>query len=663
MAVANKKKKIFDGRYEVLAIVGRGAASVVYHARHAMTHSSEVALKVLLNQKGGTPSTDRLRKEALAMVSSRHKYVVRLDDFHSVQDLCYLSMEYAREGDLRKYITKRQGKLSSAQAELFFQQSAEGLNFVHRVGITHRDIKPDNILVMSDKEIRLADFGVAVLPGELASMEELRQGVGTMSYMAPEVLEGKTCDKISDIYALGVTFYEMISGVHPFENAPLIKQLEIREDQNIAPILELAPKLPKRLAEVIMRCMRYDPSHRFQSMAELLKTLGGQSGDSAKPKPTRQMEPPRRVVKPEAGKIAPSTSAARPSFSERRAASGEKSQAKAQSPARRDTATFEKKRPAEKPQPKKKIEPLPIDDSPFDFDDEMDDFDFDEVAPILEPAKNEEVPPNKAPKSETPDEIDFNELDEPEGKLSEEPQPAVTEEEESPVTSASEVQSEIEEPLETQETVSLDEPQYQEEVRDIPRPRIERRDKPIRDKPSISARKRGVSTSWIPTIVTILLVAYAGKFVISKISELSLFGGSAPEAGGPVNNATFIPPVSELVESFPVLPAGMYSGTIFGIAPGVNAPLTIISFPQSKSLAFIIGIDGWTPHTVSIEKYEKKTSPDTPKKIRVASNGMVLDLVGEVSEGMLQGNFVNAVTGEKGKWQAAPVGVDKGGKQ
>ncbi len=117
----NSKRKIFDGRYEILSIVGRGAESVVYHARHISGAAQEVALKVLV-QKKSTSSTagreslsDKLRKEALTLVSCRFKYVVRLDDFHSVDQLCYLSMEFAPLGDLTKFISANGACLSPTQ--------------------------------------------------------------------------------------------------------------------------------------------------------------------------------------------------------------------------------------------------------------------------------------------------------------------------------------------------------------------------------------------------------------------------------------------------------------------------------------------------------------------------------------------------------------------
>lgn len=269
-----KGRKIFDGRYEILAIVGRGACSVVYHARHAMTPSSEVALKVLLNKSAGQQIlADKLRKEALALVSSRHRYVVRLDDFHTVGELSYLSMEYAPHSDLRKYAQTLGSTLPPDIGELFLIQSSEALSFVHKAGLVHRDLKPDNILVVNPRECRLADFGVAVLPGEESSLEELRLGVGTFDYMAPEVLQGTGYDRRSDVYALGVTFYELLSGRHPFAGLPLAQQIEARQDGAVKPLSELAPEVPTHLATSIMQAMRFDPRDRFPSGKEFNQTI------------------------------------------------------------------------------------------------------------------------------------------------------------------------------------------------------------------------------------------------------------------------------------------------------------------------------------------------------------------------------------------------------
>ncbi len=268
-----KKRKIFDNRYEILSIIGRGSRSVVYHARHIKGKRREVALKVLIAKKGKVPTSDLLRKEALAMVSSRHKYVIRLDDFHSLGDLCYLAMELAPMGDLRQYTTHEGAKLLPSQAELFFIQAAEALEFIHKAGILHRDIKPDNLLVIDEQNIRLGDFGVAILPGETSSLEELQKGIGTMNYMSPEVLDGKPYDARCDIYALGVSFYEMLAGVHPFEDAPLAQQIDVRKDDAITPLTELNPDIPNYLSAAIMQSMAFDPNARYQNCRDLIQSL------------------------------------------------------------------------------------------------------------------------------------------------------------------------------------------------------------------------------------------------------------------------------------------------------------------------------------------------------------------------------------------------------
>lgn len=271
MSSSVKNKKVFDGRYEILGIVGRGRKSVVYHARNIIDGGPEVALKVLLSEKDkdSTTTRDKLRKEALAMVSCHHRYVVRLDDFHSVGDLSYLSMEFAPESDLRKFISKKGGKLTEAQAEKFILQAARALDYIHSVGIIHRDIKPDNILVISEDEIRIGDFGIALLPGDEQVPDEYRNAIGTMDYMAPEILEGRPCDSRTDLYALGLTAYEMVCGRILFENIPLANQLSAREDAQI-PEIDLADK---RLAKAIRKLISYDSSDRFRSSKDLVSFL------------------------------------------------------------------------------------------------------------------------------------------------------------------------------------------------------------------------------------------------------------------------------------------------------------------------------------------------------------------------------------------------------
>jgi len=264
-----KAKKIFDGRFEILGIIGRGARSVVYRAHNIVDGGPDVALKVLLSDKDSSSTRDKLRKEALAMVSCHHAFVVKLDDFHSVGDLSYLSMEYAPLSDLRRYTESKDNKLPIDQLENFFIQTIRALDYIHSVGIIHRDIKPDNLLVVSDKELRIGDFGIALLPGDEQSAAAYKNAVGTMDYMAPEILEGKPCDKRTDIYALGVTFAELILGRSLFADVPLVEQLSSRENKNL-PSFE---GVPSHIKDAILSCLQFDREERPNSGKAVLQIL------------------------------------------------------------------------------------------------------------------------------------------------------------------------------------------------------------------------------------------------------------------------------------------------------------------------------------------------------------------------------------------------------
>ena len=271
------KRKVFDQRYEILSIVGRGAESVVYQARHLSGTGQAVALKVLVKKNESTNLPDRLRKEALTLVSCRTKYVVRLDDFHSVDDICYLSMEYAPKGDLVQYAKELGGRVPANQAITFLKQCLEALDFIHATGVLHRDIKPENILVVSESEIRMADFGLALLPGDDSHIEELKQGVGTLAYLPPETIDGLAFDARSDLYALGVSFIEILIGENPFAGLPLAEQLNAQRDSRSLEKAISSASISPHLAAVLNKLVAFNSAERFSSAAEALKALEDES--------------------------------------------------------------------------------------------------------------------------------------------------------------------------------------------------------------------------------------------------------------------------------------------------------------------------------------------------------------------------------------------------
>lgn len=611
------KKKIFDGRYEILAIVGRGAASVVYHARHVSDPSTEVALKVLLAEKDGSPTAQRLRKEALAMVSSRHRYVIRLDDFHSVGELSYLSMEFAPESDLRKFIAKRGGSLPKAQIELFLLQAAEALGFVHQAGIVHRDIKPDNLLVINDKEIRLADFGSAVLPGEPASIEELQKGVGTFDYMAPETIDGKACDKRSDVYALGVSFYEILSGRHPFADAPMAKLLDVRRDENVKPISEAAHGVPPHLAQAIMRAMRFDPSERFATARDLVQSL------------LAARTPGEKVL----SVISGSNGAASREEDHKTPA--------AEAPISKDKAETVRAAMAQAMPSGSNLAYKVEEDSDAEL--------AEESVPTEEPANvdDEELIESKAAESSVIDDI-----------------------EESPVNSrktehrslsggAFDFQGPTDSPKMRAPNPKKSPAKSAKRREDSPTStNLTNRPPPKQPIPAAPAPKARSSFSRIA--IAACLCGFAVWYHWRGSTQSTAVETLEPEQTQQteeVNEPESAPQemskdISRNSGNFPYMAPGVYHGSIDGLIPGRKVPLSLLSFEEPRITVVILGIEGWRPTTALPIETRNDDGSVAKVEARAASNGLVIQLRGAPSGAGWVGGFTNVLTGETGEWSA-----------
>lgn len=575
-----KKRKIFDGRYEVISIVGRGLDSVVYHARHLSGAQQEVALKVLVNNKPKSSMTERLRKEALTLVSCRHKYVVRLDDFHSVAELCYLSMEYAALGDLRKYMTARGAALSPELGAEFLRQGLEAMEFIHATGVLHRDVKPDNILVINENEIRLADFGLALLPGDELDLEELQNGVGSLSYLPPEMLQGQFYDSRSDLYSLGVCFYEAMAGFHPFENAPLSEQESARLDRNIKPLHEVNPLIPPHVSAVVASLMRHSVDHRFQTAMEALRALANTTfnGTPLADIPTNE-----------------NVTATTPAYT----------------PVNGDE---------------------PIDPYTNDVDDLLEDTDY---SSTVKPGISSDKPSPK-PKAEDTQEM-----------------------------SAQRVQQLIDQDSKKRATAALRNsvgvtPTSSENVDPAPswsvngRPAHTPHSGPNEAEglPGITMRSHGLLSTLLtmhPLIRTLLVGGVAalitiGLVVASHVKPTAILA-SVTSSTEPTEN---LPEEREPAAGdtlFPNLSAGTFAGTIYGILPGVTSPLALISRPEHNEITVVIGVEGWTPTTVSTKLGENSSST-----IVIRSNSVLLNMTGSGSPSEVEGTFTNAITGETGVW-------------
>jgi len=277
------------GRYEVDETVGYGGMATVYRGRDTLL-DREVAIKVL-NARLREDGTDRdaFLREARAAAALVHPNVVAIYDAGVFAGWPYIVMEYVPGGTL-KDLLDREGRLSPQRAIAIAAAMAEALDYGHRRGIVHADVKPGNILLDAAGQPKLVDFGIAQTA---AATVALTQAItGTAAYIAPEQLEGQPLDGRADLYALGTVLYQMLAGALPFE-APNAATLATRRLVSAPrPIQELAPTIPPALAAVVMRCLARYPDDRFASAGELARALRAIERGEPVAEPTAPLRPP-----------------------------------------------------------------------------------------------------------------------------------------------------------------------------------------------------------------------------------------------------------------------------------------------------------------------------------------------------------------------------------
>lgn len=262
--------QVFAGRYEILSELGKGGMGVVFRARDREL-DEEVALKVL-KQPGDdrSPQVDRLRQEIKLARAITHPNVVRAFDFGEVSGARFLTMEYVPGTTLREVIDAR-GGLAIMPALQIAKQVCRGLAAVHKAGIVHGDLKPQNVMVMGNGVAKLMDFGVA----RMRSRQE-QGGVsvaGTPLYMSPEQAKGADLDERSDIYSAGVLMYEMFTGQPPFRGKDATEVMQMHLSDAPQDPRTIRPDLPASLAEIILACLSKHRAQRPASAVDLDRGL------------------------------------------------------------------------------------------------------------------------------------------------------------------------------------------------------------------------------------------------------------------------------------------------------------------------------------------------------------------------------------------------------
>ena len=262
--------KMLDNRYELLELIGTGGMANVYKAKcHRLNRL--VAIKILKSELAENAEfRRRFRDESLAVAQLSHANIVSIYDVSSSQGIDYIVMELIAGITLKQYMERR-GKMDWREALHFITQIMRGLSHAHSRGIIHRDIKPQNIMVLRDGSVKVADFGIACLADAHQTLAQ--EALGSVHYISPEQAKGERLDARSDIYSAGVVLYEMLTGRLPFEgNSAVSVAIQHLSSVPLSP-RELNPDIPEALELICMKAMNADLNKRYQSADAMLVDL------------------------------------------------------------------------------------------------------------------------------------------------------------------------------------------------------------------------------------------------------------------------------------------------------------------------------------------------------------------------------------------------------
>ena len=306
-------KKISN--YEIKSLLGEGGMGNVFLAEH-VSLGRKVAIKSLHQQLVKNEGIRiRFKNEASTMAHFQHPKIVALYDYIEEDDGLYLIMEYVDGMSLDEYIKVKSGPIPEAKAIPMMEQILEAFAYAHSLGIVHRDIKPSNIIITKNDEIKILDFGIAKVLSEGGNkLTKTGTQMGTVFYMSPEQVKGKDVDSRSDIYSLGVTFFQMLTGSSPYDR--LNTEYEIYSKIVSEPLpfaSEVYPGVPTHLDQVILKATEKSKEGRFQTCEEFSKSLTKKnfkatpnitsthtvvSPPKSTPKSTPIQSPPTQIIQP-----------------------------------------------------------------------------------------------------------------------------------------------------------------------------------------------------------------------------------------------------------------------------------------------------------------------------------------------------------------------------
>lgn len=284
--------RMLDDRYEILEIIGEGGMAVVYKALcHRLNRY--VAVKIMRDDMAADEEFRRrfcAESHAVAMLS--HPNIVAVYDVSHSDDIEYIVMELVEGITLKQYMEKK-GALAWKEVLHFSKQISKALAHAHERGIIHRDIKPQNIMLLRDGTIKVGDFGIAALENEI--YENNGQAIGSIHYIAPEQARGECPDARSDIYSLGVVMYEMLTGEQPYTGETLGEIAVKHMNAEPVPPREKAPETPEELERICLRAMNASLEERYQTAGELYEDLEAFTQEQLKAE--EEINPPVKPIR------------------------------------------------------------------------------------------------------------------------------------------------------------------------------------------------------------------------------------------------------------------------------------------------------------------------------------------------------------------------------
>jgi serine/threonine protein kinase len=286
--------------YKIDSLIGKGGMGSVYLASHTQVNR-KVAIKSLLPQfMANEEIKQRFKNEASTLAHLQHPNIVGLFDYVENEKGMFLVMEFVEGTPLDEFINNVTGPMPEKRAVPIMKEILAGFSYAHLKGIVHRDIKPGNIIITKNDGAKILDFGIARLMGDgNHNLTKTGTQMGTVFYMSPEQVQGKKLDQRSDIYSLGITFYQMLTGINPYSKLTTEYEVfsQIVKEELPAP-KDVYPGVPDYLASVIKKAMEKNPDNRFQSCDEFIKAIEEKATVNQVSKPAIKQNNQKPVKKP-----------------------------------------------------------------------------------------------------------------------------------------------------------------------------------------------------------------------------------------------------------------------------------------------------------------------------------------------------------------------------